>query len=114
MTSIFISHSHQDLPWWVKDHPDTRTFIKELEDTLRDVTPVQTALISRFKAAVDLTRDDLGDIDPRQEVRAHLIAAWRALNDLSDEEWDAVAGDLADEISALRSVCNHEDPSVDH
>ena len=47
-------------------------------------------------------------------VRAHLVAAWHALNDLSDEGWDAVADDLADEIWALRMVCNHEDPSIDH
>ena len=101
---VFLSHARHDAV--------ARRLLSDLlEDLREDVNEpfaVQKVLVRQFKDAVDTYRDDRGDLDPRQVVRAHLVAAWRYLQNLDDKEWDAVADDLRDEIGGLKNLCNPE------
>ena len=124
---VFVAYAHHD-------HEAARQLIQALLekdfiencDNAVEAAEDQTILAAAFQTVVDGWRERKQSSrhwespDPRQVVRAHLVAAWRYLQSLDDGEWDAVANELGDEIGALRGLCDpddwgpHENASNDH
>ena len=113
---VFLSYAHHD-------HEAARELLQALLekdfvencDNAVEAAEDQTILAAAFTAVVDGWRErkrssrHWSPPDPRQVVRAHLAAAWRYLQNLDQEEWDAVADDLEGEIGALRDLCDPDD-----
>jgi hypothetical protein len=122
--SYSFSHAHE-LAHQLLQSLLEKDFIENCDNAV-EATQDQTMLASAFQAATDAWRERKRSsrhwtpLDPRQVVRAHLACAWRYLQTLDDKDWNAAAGDLADEIGALKDLCEpddwgpHENPPVDH
>jgi hypothetical protein len=104
--TVFLSYSHSD-----HQNGAHQLIAQLLEAPGRalEATETQTILARGFREVVNGWREANGSLDPRQVVRAHLAAAWRHLQNLSDAEYDAVADDLGDEICALKALCDPDD-----
>jgi hypothetical protein len=117
MVDVFISYarSHVGADQLIDDLIED-AFINSPANSTNAVED-QTMLADAFREAVDAWARRMSKgygsparpLDPRQVVRAHFVAAWRYLQDLSDEDYDAAMDDLADEIATLRSLCDPDD-----
>ena len=76
---------------------DTNVFISYVSDLLPPAFP---AFMRRYLVEYEVKMA----VQPPQ-IAERCLAAWRALEALSDEDWDAIEPNLVEEIAVLHALC---------